>query len=299
MANPFAITADSNTVFLDEGRQAQTAFTVTNLSGRPLRARARLLVQDPTAATWLRLGGEAERDLPAGVAQQYAVQIKVPPTAAAGSYPFRLDISGVENPDELLVQGPTVTFNVIAPQAKNYAPVWIPMAAVAIILLVLVIAGVGFNLVGNQGAASATVAVQSQGTQTALALANAATEQAAANATAAAAPADCGSVAIANNGLPQDASALSNESCFQLAFESCRPAVLTVTQHGVDTSSIIRLETHKQGTRCSVLATIQSTVLPQPPRTTTVECRGESSQADGLHITNCGGQKDIIVPAPK
>ncbi len=182
---------------------------------------------------------------------------------------------------------------------ENYSRVWIPMAAVAVILLILVLVGVGFNVVENQNVANVTATVQAQGTQTALAIANAATTQAAANATSAAAAADCGSVAIANNGLPQEGSALGNESCFQLAFESCRPAVLTVTQHGVDTSSTIRLETRKQGTRCSVLATIQSAVLPQPPKTTTVECRGESSQADGLHITNCGSQADIIVPAPK
>ena len=137
MANEFAVTAASNTILLSAQRQAETAFTVSNLSGRPIRGRARLAAQDQAAMPWLTLVGDAERDLPIAGTQAYTVRIAVPPAAAAGSYRFRLDVVGVDNPDEEFAEGPTVTFQVPeAPPPKPF-PWWI-IAVVAVILIAVI-----------------------------------------------------------------------------------------------------------------------------------------------------------------
>src|ERR671932_286499 len=110
MPSSFAITTATNSLPLDPNRRSQASFTVSNIGGRAVRGRARIVPQNAAAAPWLTLAGDAERDFAIASTQQFAVQIAVPPTAPAGNYPFRLDMVGVENPDEDLTQGPTVTF---------------------------------------------------------------------------------------------------------------------------------------------------------------------------------------------
>src|SRR5689334_10789021 len=108
--SPFTITTGSNTVVLNADRRGEAAFTVTNISGRPLRGRGVPQPLGATGAGWLSIAGQAERDFDIGTTQQYSVQVAVPPDAAPGSYTFRLDAVGVTNPDEIFTQGPVVTF---------------------------------------------------------------------------------------------------------------------------------------------------------------------------------------------
>jgi len=136
MASSFAITAATNSVRLDAKRRGETAFTVFNSSGRPIRGRAQLVPENPAAAAWLTLAGIAERDFPIAGTQQYTVQIAVPPGAPAGSYPFRLDMVGVENPDEDYTEGPTVTFEVPKPQPQKKPFPWWILLVVAGVLVV-------------------------------------------------------------------------------------------------------------------------------------------------------------------
>jgi hypothetical protein len=142
MATLMTITTATNTVALREGRRGEVSFTAFNASGRPLRARPRLvpgptgLGQDPAASAWLTVEGEAERDFAIAEAHQYNVRIEVPQDAAPGSYPFRLDMVGVENPDEQYTQGPTVTFHVPQPEPKKPFPWWIVAVAVGGILII-------------------------------------------------------------------------------------------------------------------------------------------------------------------
>lgn len=139
MASPFSITTATNTVILNDKRQGQATFTVTNLMGRLLRGRAQLVSQDPAAAKWLSIAGAAERDFAIAGTEQYAVEIAVPATAAAGSYSFHLDMVGVENPDELFTKGPTVAFAVpVTPPPRKPFPWWIVVAGAAVVLLLVV-----------------------------------------------------------------------------------------------------------------------------------------------------------------
>ncbi len=140
MANPFAITVPSNTLLLNEKRQAQVAFSVTNLSGRPLRGRALLKSDKAEANAWLTVDDEAERDFAIAETKQYVVRIAVPNDAPAGFAPFRLDMVGVDNPDENFTQGPTVTFQVPAPLPKSPPfPWWIILVALALLIVIGVV----------------------------------------------------------------------------------------------------------------------------------------------------------------
>jgi hypothetical protein len=141
MRSSFAVTIATASVPLDASRRGQVAFTVSNTSGRSLRGRGRIVAENPSAAAWLTLVGPAERDFPVAGTQQVAVQVAVPPDAAAGSYTFRLDMVGVDNPDEDLTAGPGVTFQVAAaaPTPKPF-PWWIVAVVLAVVIVGVVLA---------------------------------------------------------------------------------------------------------------------------------------------------------------
>jgi hypothetical protein len=127
MSSVLAITAATNQIELDNTRRSETSFTVSNASGRPLRAGVRVEPASPALPDWFTIAGEAERAFPVDGTQQFTVQVAVPPTFATGSYSFRLDALNLENPDEDYVQGPVVAFNVtdkpvLVQTRKGYVP---------------------------------------------------------------------------------------------------------------------------------------------------------------------------------
>jgi serine/threonine-protein kinase len=139
----FTITAASETARPDAKGHAEVPLTVTNISGRILRGRAKLVPQDPGQAGWLKVAGNAERDFAANGTQQFTVQIDIPPDVKAGKCSFRLDAVSTELPDEEYTQGPAISVPMAAgaPQ-KSEIPMWlIPMLAV---VLLAVLGGGGF-----------------------------------------------------------------------------------------------------------------------------------------------------------
>jgi hypothetical protein len=110
MAAAFVITTATNTVLLGPDQTGTASFTVTNETGRAVRARSTLVAIDPTQASWLTLGGAVERNYPIGGTEQVAASVAVPLGGTAGLYPFRLDVVSVDLPDEDWAQGPVVAF---------------------------------------------------------------------------------------------------------------------------------------------------------------------------------------------
>lgn len=137
MSSLFAITTPTNTVDLGPDRRAEALFTVSNISDRPTRGRARVTAQNPAAAPWLTLEGEAERDFLAGGTEQVTVVIAAPSMAPPGSYVFRLDMVGVDNPDEDFTQGPGVTFDVAALPVPATFPWWVVVVGAVVLLAVI------------------------------------------------------------------------------------------------------------------------------------------------------------------
>lgn len=112
MPSLFDITAAATRVDLDSQRRGEISFTVTNTSGHPVRGRALVIPQAPAERDWFTLAGLAERNFEVAGAQQFTVEVAVAASAAAGSYLFRLDMLGVENPDEFYTEGPGVAFEI-------------------------------------------------------------------------------------------------------------------------------------------------------------------------------------------
>ncbi len=140
MPSLFAITTAANSVPLDGSRKGQIVFTVSNTSVRAVRGRARIAPDGAAAATWFALADGAEREFTVNGTQQYTVQIAVPPTIAAGNYTVRLDMVGVDNPDEDFTQGPSVTFAVPEPLPVKKFPWWIIAVIVGIVIVGVILA---------------------------------------------------------------------------------------------------------------------------------------------------------------
>ena len=96
----FTVTTPSVTVELAENRIGEVPFTVTNVSDRKLRARARITPAPGTPADWFSVVGDSEQDFEVGAARQFVVRVDPPLGAPAGTYAFRLDAVGIENPDD-------------------------------------------------------------------------------------------------------------------------------------------------------------------------------------------------------
>jgi hypothetical protein len=138
MSRSFSVTTTTNSIQLDNHRHGEAIFSAFNASGQAIRGRARPAPQDPNTDAWLKVTGETERDFAIAGVQQFDVQIVAPPDAPAGNYTFRLDLLGVENPDEDLTQGPTVTFQVPEPEVKKPFPWWL-IAVIAGLLVIGVV----------------------------------------------------------------------------------------------------------------------------------------------------------------
>lgn len=131
----------SNTIILDDTRKGRVQFTVNNVSGRPLaRVASRVTaLPDATAAygKWLKIEPSGFREFKIADSLQYSVQIDVPADGAAGNYAFRLDVWDDANPDDTLVNGPSITFTAPTAPLKPVPafPWWIPAVAAAVIVL--------------------------------------------------------------------------------------------------------------------------------------------------------------------
>jgi beta-lactam-binding protein with PASTA domain len=148
----FEITVASSTVQLTD-RKGDASYNTRNLTSRPLRAKAQPVPTPPAVASWFVVD-QPERDFSPGVVQQIPVHVTVPAAVPAGTYGFRLDVTGVANPDEQFTQGPGVTFTVPPEVIPPPPPPWwkrIPWwVYVAVAVGVLIIAGVvAFLLLRN------------------------------------------------------------------------------------------------------------------------------------------------------
>lgn len=142
MSNEFTITAASNSVQLNAKRQGSAAYTVFNASGRPITGRAILetIPKGEAHTAWLQVDGANERAFVIGAAEQFAINVTVPPAAAAGSYTFRLMMVDVANTDEGVTEGPAVTIAVPepAPPPKKF-PVWIIPIIVGVLAVIALV----------------------------------------------------------------------------------------------------------------------------------------------------------------
>ncbi|NIM94242.1 MAG: hypothetical protein GTO18_11095 [Anaerolineales bacterium] len=136
MSSLFDITIPSNTVVLDSGRRGEASFTVTNISGRPFRARAVVVSDEPSIKPWITIEGQPERDFAIAGTQQYVVNVAVPKDAQPGNYSFRLDMAREDIPDEDYTVGSIVTFEVPESEPEQAFPPWMIFALIGVLVVV-------------------------------------------------------------------------------------------------------------------------------------------------------------------
>lgn len=134
---PFAVTGTGE-LSLANDRTGATTFTVTNLTGRPLRVRLLPKGADPTQDAWYRLAGDTEVPLAVGATISVEVRAKVPDTVAEGRYPLALRAVDESDP-ELLTDGQPV--QVVVPKVAPKAA--FPLVPVIIGVLVVLLLGGG------------------------------------------------------------------------------------------------------------------------------------------------------------
>ncbi|KQZ07232.1 hypothetical protein ASD19_12310 [Microbacterium sp. Root53] len=133
-ATPPFVVAGPTQLALDGGRRGRASFTVSNVSGRPVRARLIVTPGPDAAAGWFTIAGDAERSLPLAGTTTVDVDVAVPADAPEGARAFTLGAALEESPDQV-VPGPTVAL-AVAPAGRRRFPWWIVIvAAVALVVL--------------------------------------------------------------------------------------------------------------------------------------------------------------------
>lgn len=119
MPSPFSITVPSGVVPLKPSGMGDIQFSITNAGDRALRGRAVVAPLDGLNGGWLALVGEAEHDFAVNGTHQYVVRVTLPPGTPPARRRFRLDVVGVENPDEVFTQGQAVSFENTVTQPED------------------------------------------------------------------------------------------------------------------------------------------------------------------------------------
>lgn len=139
MSRDFAITTGSSSIEAGKDRKGTVTFTVSNNTEQGIVARARISAMDDCQEEWFTIEGEKERTYTEKT-QQYTVRYDIPTSVPPGSYRFRLDVFGVENPDEIYSEGPTVEIKVKEKEEPPPGPSF-PWWVIAVIAAVLIIGG--------------------------------------------------------------------------------------------------------------------------------------------------------------
>jgi len=148
MASPFSITTSLDSITLSSKGQAESKFTLSNNSDRPIRTEILITAIGKNCdKKWFSLSGSDEREMQGKSTEEVKVEVTVSDDAPPGSYDFRIDVASVENPDEDYAEGPPVSFKVAEKEVKKPFP-WVPIviAAAALItvsLLTWIIFGLG------------------------------------------------------------------------------------------------------------------------------------------------------------
>lgn len=108
----------------------------------------------------------------------------------------------------------------------------------------------------------------------------------------------CGSVQTSPRGLPLNAAmAKQAEACFWQAYQKCQPATLDFASRSVDTVALHTFSIRTSGRNCSVTDAMQHAIVPAKlSAARTSICTGVAAKSDGLHVSGCGDEGEVVVP---
>jgi hypothetical protein len=118
MPTTLTVTAGAEAVTLDSARQGKVTLSVANGGAQAARVRSYVAAEGAASADWFTIEGQPVRDIAPGAPESFVVSVSVPADAPAGSYAFRLNVVGVDNPDEEFASSPPVGFTVSAAKAR-------------------------------------------------------------------------------------------------------------------------------------------------------------------------------------
>jgi len=134
MPRAFDITPSTTTkVQVNSGKSREVAFTVSNKTDRPLRARAVPTPDGETEASWLSIPAGNESEFGRDETKLITVKVDVPPNAKGGTYPFHIVVSSLSEPDELYAVGMTVPVEVRHVERKF--PWWIVLLVAGVLVI--------------------------------------------------------------------------------------------------------------------------------------------------------------------
>lgn len=139
MPEGFSIsTADSSIALEGKPRSGVVKYTVSHTLARTVSARADLVPEGETRATWLTVQPDRQ-PIPAGGHPSFVVEIR-PQDAKPGTYTFHLRIVDDDHPDDLSTDGPTASFVVRDDGSPPRPPRWL-WILVAVLGLAIVATG--------------------------------------------------------------------------------------------------------------------------------------------------------------
>lgn len=130
---PFAVTAPPN-LTLGKDRAGSTSFTITNLTGHPVKARLVPRGQNGAGDDWLSVIGPAEIPLAIASTVVAKIQVTVPADAPAGECTLHLQV--VVEDDTERVTGQSVSFTVPPPVPEKKFR-WLIVAIAAALVVVV------------------------------------------------------------------------------------------------------------------------------------------------------------------
>lgn len=135
---PFAVTGPGD-LQLSPDRTGTTTFTVTNLTGRPVRVRLQPKSSDPTHDAWYSVAGDPEVPMTVGATITVDVKAKVPAGAAAGKDSLHLRAVDEADPEQLTDGQPVAVAIPDAPAPPKKSP----FVLIAVLALVVLLVGGG------------------------------------------------------------------------------------------------------------------------------------------------------------
>jgi PASTA domain len=133
---PFAVTGPGD-LQLSSDRTGTTTFTVTNLTGRPVRVRLQPKSSDSQHDSWYSVAGDPEVPMTVGATITVDVRAKVPGDVAAGKDSMHLRAVDEADPEQLTDGQPVAVAIPDPPAPKKKSP----FALIALIALVVLLTG--------------------------------------------------------------------------------------------------------------------------------------------------------------
>lgn len=108
----------------------------------------------------------------------------------------------------------------------------------------------------------------------------------------------CGTIHTTPRGNVTDTTAAkAAEFCFSQAYQQCHPAKLGFMLVSLDSGVNRTFTINSNNGKCTITDAAQHYVVPQKPGPVqTYICTGLTTQADGLHLTSCGQDGNVVVP---